>query len=353
MAALVRTAVRPFVAAGARRTMAIDAKLVRFERFGAPQNVLSVATETLSEDLKANQVLVQMVAAPITPNDFHEIKGFSSSGSTGVAGNEGLGKVLSTGSGVADLAKDDFVVPAAAGFGTWRTHAVVDRAAVTRVDTTGVSDEVASAAIVAPGTAQRLLTDFVDLEEGDVIIQNNAASTVGQAVVQYAAARGIKTINIARSRDNWEDFVNHLHGHGATIVVTDEFARTPDFTKLIADLGAPKLALNSVGGRAATVVASTLGEDGTLVSFGGMASSSVDVPLSALVEKNITVRGFSFAKWFAAASPAEREELVAKCVDDARENRCQVLLAREPFGDFEYALKRSLQAGEPKVVLVM
>lgn len=117
-----------------------------------------------------------------------------------MAGNEGLGKVLSTGSGVADLAKDDFVVPAAAGFGTWRTHAVVDRAAVTRVDTTGVSDEVASAAIVAPGTAQRLLTDFVDLEEGDVIIQNNAASTVGQAVVQYAAARGIKTINIARSR---------------------------------------------------------------------------------------------------------------------------------------------------------
>lgn len=34
----------------------------------------SVATETLSEDLKANQVLVQMVAAPITPNDFHEVR---------------------------------------------------------------------------------------------------------------------------------------------------------------------------------------------------------------------------------------------------------------------------------------
>lgn len=47
MAALMRTAVRPFVAAGARRTMAIDAKLVRFERFGAPQNVLRcVALQT-------------------------------------------------------------------------------------------------------------------------------------------------------------------------------------------------------------------------------------------------------------------------------------------------------------------
>ena len=33
-----------------------------------------------------------------------------------------------------------------------------------------------------------------------MIIQNNAGSTVGQAVMQLAAARGIKTINIMRLR---------------------------------------------------------------------------------------------------------------------------------------------------------
>lgn len=36
--------------------------------------------------------------------------------------------------------------------------------------------------------------------EGDVIIQNGANSMVGLSVIQIAAARGIKTLNIIRRR---------------------------------------------------------------------------------------------------------------------------------------------------------
>ena len=42
----------------------------------------------------------------------------------GVAGNEGLGVVMSVGSGVTDLKVDDFVVPSGAGFGAWHLTAV-------------------------------------------------------------------------------------------------------------------------------------------------------------------------------------------------------------------------------------
>jgi len=132
---------------------------------------------------------------------------------------------------------------------------------VSRVNAADVAPEVAAASIVAPGTARRLLSDFADLNEGDVIIQNNAGSTVGQAVVQLAASKGVKTINIMRARNDWDDFVNHMHGLGATIVVTEDFARTSEFTKLVADLPAPKLGLNSVGGKSVRTVASTLGYD--------------------------------------------------------------------------------------------
>lgn len=354
----MRRAVAPFVGASAtmaRRTMAIDAKVVRFTRFGAPQNVLSVSTETVSEDLSDNQVLVKMLAAPITPNDFTQVKGFGASrgAAGGVAGNEGVGVVMSVGSSVTDLKANDYVVPAGVGFGTWRTHAVADRTAVSRVEAADVAPEVAAAAVVAPGTARRLLNDFVGLGEGDVIVQNNAGSTVGQAVMQLASANGIKTINIMRRRDNWEDIVNHMHGLGGTIIVDEEFARTPEFTKLIADLPAPKLGLNSVGGTSAATVASTLGEGGTLVSFGGMDSSAVTIPLDALVDEDITVRGFNFGKWMANASAEERDALVAQALDDARKENVRILLAREPFDDFEYALQRSLTPGERKVVLVM
>ena len=121
-------------------------------------------------------------------------------------------------------------------------------------------------------------------------------------------------------------------------------------------------------------------EGATLVSFGGMETSAVTVPLSTLVDNDITVRvrasgcgvagrscsprahcpcpceqvrGFNFAKWMSNASAAERDELVAQALDDAKSENVRILLAREPFQDFEHALKRSQEAGERKVVLVM
>ena len=44
--------------------------------------------------------------------------------------------------------------------------------------------------------AYRLLADFASLSSGDVIIQNDAKSPVGKAVIQLAASRGIETINV-------------------------------------------------------------------------------------------------------------------------------------------------------------
>lgn len=45
-----------------------------------------------------------------------------------------------------------------------------------------------------------MLKDFIDLQPGDWVIQNGANSAVGQAVIQIAAARGLKTINLIRDR---------------------------------------------------------------------------------------------------------------------------------------------------------
>jgi trans-2-enoyl-CoA reductase len=45
-----------------------------------------------------------------------------------------------------------------------------------------------------------MLKDFVDLRPGDWVIQNGANSAAGQAVIQIAAARGLKTINCVRTR---------------------------------------------------------------------------------------------------------------------------------------------------------
>lgn len=61
---------------------------------------------------------------------------------------------------------------------------------------------VAYAATLAinPATALCMLNEFEKLEKGDVIIQNGANSMVGLAVVQLARERGIRTINVVRTR---------------------------------------------------------------------------------------------------------------------------------------------------------
>jgi len=52
----------------------------------------------------------------------------------------------------------------------------------------------------SPPTAVCLLERFVDLQEGDVIVQNGANSSVGQAVIEIAASKGVHTVNIIRKR---------------------------------------------------------------------------------------------------------------------------------------------------------
>ena len=177
--------------------------------------------------------------------------------------------------------------------------------------------EVAAVSVAAPLLAKALLQS-VPLADGDVVIQNNAGSTVGQAVIQYAAAKGLRTVNIMRPRSDWGDISNHLQGRGATIVVDETYARTPAFSKLLADLPAPHLGLNSVGGPAFTSVAKALGRGATLVTYGGVARQPIRVSSCLLTGKGAVLKGFSLAEAVAKLDKATRDAAVAAVVADVR-----------------------------------
>ncbi|GAA6072352.1 enoyl-[acyl-carrier-protein] reductase, mitochondrial isoform X1, partial [Tachysurus ichikawai] len=59
----------------------------------------------------------------------------------------------------------------------------------------------------------------------------------------------------------------------------------------------PKLALNGVGGKSATELLRHLQTGGTMVTYGGMAKQPVTVPVSALIFKDVKVRGFWVTRW--------------------------------------------------------
>lgn len=134
-------------------------------------------------------------------------------------GNEGVGRVVEAGP-ASTLRKGDVVVASAPGVGTWATHVVAEGASFTKVEgaapgSAGFPVETAAVAVGAPLTAKHLLAS-VALSAGDVLVQNNAASLVGQAVIQYAAAAGVQTVNIVSKAAvaDWANAVYHLQVSG-------------------------------------------------------------------------------------------------------------------------------------------
>jgi len=95
-----------------------------------------------------------------------------------------------------------------------------------------------------------MLNDFMALEAGDWVVQNGANSAVGEAVIQIAAAKGLKTVNLVRDRPNIEELKQRLHAIGATQVLTyDDLADKTIREKLKEWTGGRgiRLGLNCVG----------------------------------------------------------------------------------------------------------
>ncbi|XP_006021935.1 enoyl-[acyl-carrier-protein] reductase, mitochondrial [Alligator sinensis] len=239
-----------------------------------------------------------MLAAPINPSDINMIQGTYAllSDLPAVGGNEGVGEVIEVGNHVTSLKPGDWVIPGDAGLGTWRTDAVFTEEKLMKLP--GDIPLLCAATLsVNPCTAYRMLSDFETLGPGDSVIQNAANSGVGQAVIQIAGAMGIKTINVIRDRPDLQKLVDRLTALGADYVITEEMLRKPEMKELFKKVPKPRLALNCVGGKSATEMLRLLQHKGTMVTYGGMAKQPVTAPVSALIFKDVKLRGFWMTQW--------------------------------------------------------
>ena len=83
-----------------------------------------------------------------------------------IGGGEGVGEVLSVGPEVKNLKIGDWVFPGGNMRGTWTTRVVDDESSFVHVRN-DISVLSAATLRTNPGTAYRMLKDFVDLQEGD------------------------------------------------------------------------------------------------------------------------------------------------------------------------------------------
>lgn len=340
--------------AGSRRGLrAASSKAMQFGDFGAPEHVLKEAqVDVNASSMKAGDVHVQMLAASVNPADIVDIEGWAreSTAFPAVGGSAGVAKVLAVGNSVKDVKVGDIVVPNQAGFGAWREQAIAAADAVTVVPS---SIPVEDAATIAngPSAAYRMLNDFAGLKSGDVVIQNAANSAVGQAVIQMAKSQGIKTVNIVRKHDekSYKDTVSYLKGLGADAVGTQE-----EIASLVKSVGAPKLALNAVGGNSAMNVARTLVPNGTMVTYAGVSNEPVNLPTGDMIFKNVEVKGFSLNEWSKSASKADREAMVKDIATMVEKKQLKTNIERHEFSKFSGALASvANRTNSGKVVVTM
>lgn len=206
---------------------------------------------------------------------------------------------------------------------------------------------------INPSTAIRLLDDFVNLQKGDVIIQNGANSNVGASIIQIAASRGIKTINIIRERTDQSTMIEKLKAYGAYIVDTESYVGSLSFKRLISDLPKPKLALNCTGGPSVTEMARIVDEKATIVTYGVMARKPITIPGSLFIFKQLNLRGFWLTKWLEEHSVNERDSMYNQVQGLFKAEKLRLWSEKHSFHDgLGEALDRAqIERRERKVLL--
>ncbi|MFZ4599591.1 MAG: MDR family NADPH-dependent oxidoreductase [Terrimicrobiaceae bacterium] len=273
----------------------------RLHQFGNPSDSISV-TEAPQRPPAANEVVLEMLAAPINPADINVIEGKYGDlpPLPATIGNEGVGKIVRLGSDVTRMSVGQTVLPMA--FGTWANEMTIPAASAVPLPN-GIDIHQAAMLTVNPATAWRMLHDFADLAPGDWIVQNAANSGVGRSVIQLARALGLRTVNVVRR----PELIEELLASGADHVVTEECDLRTEISSLCGGTR-PKLGLNAVGGSSALNVANALARGGCVVTFGAMSKQALKIPNGLLIFSDIRFHGFWLKRWRENATRTDVQE---------------------------------------------
>ena len=187
------------------------------------------------------------------------------------------------------------------------------------------------------GTALRMLQDFVDLDQGEVVIQNAGNSGVGLMVSQLATVIGGRNNHLissssspsvvslvrrgSRTRSEMEELTEYLTtvGRCALVVVEEDLHRMDkiemkSFQTLLRDISPtgrlPRLALNAVGGSSAKSLLKLLDVGGTMVTYGGMSGKGIEVGTPQLIFKDLQLIGYWHSRWLMSNDRQSKQSMV-------------------------------------------
>ena len=310
-----------------------------YSAHGNPADVLRVETQPWPQP-GPDEVVVAMQAAPINPADLNAIEGKypGKREVPAVPGFEGSGIISEVGRNISNGSVGSLVI-LPHDIGTWR-----EACAVKASDLVVVPPEIdpiqAAMLKINPLTAWQLLHGYVELKNGDWVIQNAANSAAGRAVIQIAHALGYKTANVVRR----EELIEELRSEGGDVVLLDD-ENLRNAAKDATGGAEIRLGLNAVGGESALRLMNCLGPGGTLVSFGAMSLQPLKIPTGLLIFKDLRFRGIWINKWYDNATPAERMAAFNPIFDMAKRHLLLTRVEKSyPLSEAKAALEHAARA---------
>jgi len=314
----------------------IEGQALVYDSYGRPDRVLKLQNQKYDTTLSDSQVLVKLISSPIHHHDLEIIlgnHGLRPKQFPAVGGTEGVGKVLAVGSKVQSIRPNDLVVPANPSLGTWQTHLVASEQDLTKVPPK--MDLNFASTINSFEAAHHLLTSFVQLKSGDIVIHNGANGAVGRAVIQLAKERGFRTISVLNEQNTVPDvWKEKLKKEGAHVVVLTTDLASSEFKSVIFDLPRPRLALNA-GLPSNSNIARFLANNGVLVTYGSLTRDPVRVANHHFIHNNITASGFYLPNFYTSA----RESLIRDLNDLEKSSKLHVSVERFEFRHFVSAIQ--------------
>ncbi|TKC88843.1 alcohol dehydrogenase [Trinickia terrae] len=308
--------------------------------FGNPVETLKLVDLPAPANPGPDEVLIAMEYAPINGNDLAVVTNrFAySTPLPSIVGNEGVGRVLQVGANVSGVKVGDRVLPPLYAL-TWRERLTIPAKGLFALPA-NVDPRQLAMLRINPPTAVLLLERFVDLKEGDWVVQNAANSGIGRTVIALAKKRGLRTINFVRR----PELVDELEEAGGDVVLVDEPGAV-DKAKAAVGAGNVRLAIDGLSGSAAARLIEVLSQNGTLVSYAFTSGELVtpvkvvDLHLRGIVVRGIYIDLPEYLPYIADAIKASAELMTSGELD-------LPVAAVYPLADYQQAIAHAIKGGK-------
>lgn len=261
-------------------------------------------------ELQQGQALVAVLAAPINPSDVLTLTGQYGilPPLPAVGGSEGVGQVVALGPDTSGPAVGQTVL-LPVGSGTWASHVVATAAHLLPLPNEADPRQLAMLT-VNPPTAALLLSEFVDLQAGDWVMQTSANSGVGSYLVQLAKLRGYRTVNVVRR----ESAVAGVKALGGDVVLVDG-EDLAERVKAATGGAAIRLGIDAVGGATTLRLAQSLADRATIVNYGALSGEACQLSPREIIFRDMSLKGFWLARWFRENPQSAHVALLSELAD--------------------------------------